>query len=124
MNLDTYRKAFIAKAAAQIMTEMLGREIAKHNIDPQPRKVDDNQRAYERVSEQAVKAACMLTDKLEEKWAYGTNTFFDPEDSVTSNIERRLDDISTALNDIKEVKQRLLSLFTEAEAAVEAEEGV
>ena len=123
MNLDTYRKAFIAKAAAQIMTEMVGREIAKVNIDPLS-KYMDNSSAYDQLSEQAVKAACMLTDKLEEKWAYGTNTFFDPEDSVTSNIERRLDDISTALNDIKEVKQRLLSLFTEAEAAVEAEEGV
>jgi len=121
MNLDTYRKAFIAKAAAQIMTEMVGREIAKVNIDPLS-KYMDNSSAYDQLSEQAVKAACMLTDKLEEKWAYGTNTFFDPEDSVTSNIERRLDDISTALNDIKEVKQRLLSLFTEAEAAAEAAE--
>ena len=121
MNLDTYRKAFIAKAAAQIMTEMVGREIAKVNIDPLS-KYMDNSSAYDQLSEQAVKAACMLTDKLEEKWAYGTNTFFDPEDSVTSNIERRLDDISTALNDIKEVKQRLLSLFTEAEAAAEEAE--
>ena len=121
MNLDTYRKAFIAKAAAQIMTEMVGREIAKVNIDPLS-KYMDNSSAYDQLSEQAVKAACMLTDKLEEKWAYGTNTFFDPEDSVTSNSERRLDDISTALNDIKEVKQRLLSLFTEAEAAAEAAE--
>jgi len=123
MNLDTYRKAFIAKAAAQIMTEMVGREIAKVNIDPLS-KYMDNSSAYDQLSDEAVKAACMLTDKLEEKWAYGTNTFFDPEDSVTSNIERRLDDISTALNDIKDVKQRLLSLFTEAEAAAEAAEEV
>lgn len=123
MNLDTYRKAFIAKAAAQIMTEMVGQEIAKAHIDPLS-KYMNNSSAYDQLSDEAVTAACMLTDKLEEKWAYGTNTFFDPEDSVTSNIERRLDDISTALNDIKELKQRLLSLFTEAEAAAEAAEEV
>lgn len=95
MFLDTYKKAFIAKAAIECMKEVVRYDLEQGEIN----NIYKGESLVDVVEWQARRAALMarkLADELEECWSDGGHTvFFDPQDqpdnvwqSVANAIER------------------------------------
>ena len=83
MYLNTTYKAFVAKAAAKLMTEMVGKAIDNGSIDLE-KSYDDNKLIYEHLTAQATCAAYELADHLNDWWGTndgGQTVFFDVQDS-------------------------------------------
>ena len=104
MFMNTTYKAFVAKAAASLYTEMVSKAIENGKISPfQGKSYNDNKDEFSFLATQAVCAAEELAKELENNWqAVGDHStvFFDVQDSPTSNIERELNEISGQLLDI------------------------
>ena len=99
MYLNTTYKAFVAQAAAKLMTEMVGqaRQAGLINLN---NSFNENESMYEHLAVQDTSAAYKLADHLNDWWEGkdGHQTvFFDVQDSPTSRIECELSDIGDKL---------------------------
>ena len=103
MYLNTTYKAFVAKAAAKLMTEMVGQRISDGYIDP-TKSFKDNEQKYEHLAIQATLAAKTLAHELQDMWVGEdrTTVFFDVQDSPTSRLENELANIAEKLEDIQD----------------------
>ena len=86
MYLNTTYKAFVAKAAAKLMTEMVSKAIDNGSIDLS-KSFNDNEHIY---------------DHLNDWWSASDHetVFFDVQDSPTSRIENELSDIADKLEQL------------------------
>lgn len=101
MYMNTTFKAFVAKAATEfmkiLMKQDLGKEDTTHITD------DLLQEQFIRNAQDAIEAASTLAHELQEWWELAGDQktiFFDVQDSLTSNIERELSEITDKLQDI------------------------
>ena len=104
MYMNTTYKAFVAKAAASLYAEMVGKVMNRETLN---QSFNDNKRMYEHMAIQATDAAEVLAKHLDDNWqAVGdkSTVFFDVQDSLTSGIERELNDITSKLADGLSVK--------------------
>lgn len=103
MYLNTTYKAFVAKAASKLMTEMVGQRIYAGYIDPTA-SFKDNEQKYEHLAIQATLAAKTLAHELQDMWVGEdqTTVFFDVQDSPTSRLENELANIAEKLEDIQD----------------------
>lgn len=98
---NTTYKAFVAETAARIAAE-ISREFAT------PRDVSllaNDEDTQHKIAVAAICVADKLAGKLEDWWqskGERKTVMFDPQDSLTSNIERALSGIEGELEDIKE----------------------
>lgn len=99
--MNTTFKAFVAKAATEfmkiLMKQDLGKEDTTHITD------DLLQEQFIRNAQDAIEAASTLAHELQEWWELAGDqktVFFDVQDSLTSNIERELSEITDKLQDI------------------------
>ena len=102
MYLNTTYKAFVAKAAAKLMTEMVGQAIENGSIDLD-KSYNDNEQMYDHLAVQATSAAYKLADHLNDWWQGndgGQTVFFDVQDSPTSRIENELSGIADKLEEL------------------------
>ena len=101
--LNTTYKAFVAKAASKLMTEMVGQRISDGYIDPTA-SFKDNEQKYEHLAIQATRAARTLAKELEDMWVGEdrTTVFFDVQDSPTSRLENELAGIGEKLEAIQD----------------------
>ena len=101
MYLHTTYKAFVAKAAAGLMQEMVADALAKGYIDNQ-KSWNENESTYEFLSWQAASAAETLAKTLSDKWNDGQTVFFDPQDSLTSRLENTVFDVAEKIQELTE----------------------
>lgn len=108
MYLNTTYKAFVAKAAAKLMAEMVGQRILDGSIDPTA-SFKDNEQKYEHLAIQATLAAKTLANELQDTWdgVDRETVFFDVQDSPTSRLENGLADIAEKLEDIQDEIKKL-----------------
>ena len=108
MYLNTTYKAFVAKAAAKLMAEMVGQRILDGSIDPTA-SFKDNEQKYEHLAIQAALAAKTLANELQDTWdgVDRETVFFDVQDSPTSRLENGLADIAEKLEDIQDEIKKL-----------------
>ena len=107
MYLNTTYKAFVAKVAAKLMTEMVGHAAKDGSINLDD-SFDNNKRMYEHLSVQATSAAYMLADHMNDWWRGndgGQTVFFDVQDSPTSRIENELAGIADKLEELIDLKR-------------------
>lgn len=107
MYMNTTYKAFVAKAAASLMQEMVGEAIAQGKIDVK-KSWNDNKQMYEHLALQARLAASALADELQEGWngVDHETVFFDVEDSLTSKLEEAVSDVAQKIEELTdEVKK-------------------
>jgi len=108
MYMNTTFKAFVAKAAAGLMQEMVADAMAKGRIDNE-KSWNDNKQTYEHLALQARLAAESLAYELQEGWEgkdHHQTVFFDVSDSPTSKLEDAIYDVSERLSDLNdEVKK-------------------
>lgn len=100
MYLNTTYKAFVAKAAASLYAEMVGKVMNKETLD---QSFNDNKHMYEHLAIQATGSAEVLAQQLDDNWhAVGdqSTVFFDPQDTPMSGIEGQLQGIVDKLDDI------------------------
>ena len=98
----TTYKAFVAKAAASLMQEMVGRAIEKNDIEVSS---DENEKMMQHIAHLSVDGAAQLAEELTDWWrAYGdkSTVMFDPQDTLMSGVENVLNDVHTALDSIDE----------------------
>jgi hypothetical protein len=106
MFMNTTFKAFVAETAARVAAELsksnnMGVGQAASNLK------DDS--LCEKIAIASVNVAEKLAFKLQEWWGCSgdhSTVMFDPQDSLTSNIERELSDIVEKLQDIEEEMER------------------
>ena len=80
MFLDTYKKAFIAKAAIECMKEVVRYDL-EHGVINNETEGDDLKNAVEWQARRASLMAEKLADELADRWHDGGHTvFFDPQD--------------------------------------------
>ena len=103
MYLNTTYKAFVAKAAAKLMTEMVGQRINAGYIDPTA-SFKDNEQKYVILAIQATYAAKALANGLIDMWVDESHDtmFFDVQDSPTSRLENELANIAEKLEAIQD----------------------
>lgn len=108
MYMNTTYKAFVAKAAAKLMAEMVGQRILDGSIDPTA-SFKDNEQKYEHLAIQATYAAKALAYGLIDMWVDENHDtmFFDVQDSPTSRLENGLADIAEKLEDIQDEIKKL-----------------
>ena len=108
MYLNTTYKAFVAKAASKLMTEMVGQGILDADIDP-TFTFEDNKQKYEHLAIQATLAAKTLANELQDMWIREdkTTVFFDVQDSPTSRLENELAGIAEKLEAIQDEIKKL-----------------
>ena len=108
MYLNTTYKAFVAKAAAKLMAEMVGQRILDGSIDPTA-SFKDNEQKYEHLAIQAALAAKTLANELQDMWdgVDRVTVFFDVQDSPTSRLENGLADIAEKLEAIQDEIKKL-----------------
>ena len=108
MYLNTTYKAFVAKAAAKLMAEMVGQRIFDGSIDPTA-SFKDNEQKYEHLAIQAALAAKTLANELQDTWdgVDRETVFFDVQDSPTSRLENGLADIAEKLEAIQDEIKKL-----------------
>ena len=108
MYMNTTYKAFVAKAAAKLMAEMVGQRILDGSIDPTA-SFKNNEEKYEHLAIQATLAAKTLANELQDMWRGEdrTTVFFDVQDSPTSRLENGLADIAEKLEDIQDEIKKL-----------------
>ena len=108
MYMNTTYKAFVAKAAAKLMAEMVGQRILDGSIDPTA-SFKNNEEKYEHLAIQATLAAKTLANELQDMWIREdkTTVFFDVQDSPTSRLENGLADIAEKLEDIQDEIKKL-----------------
>ncbi len=102
MYMNTTYKAFVAKAATELMKalmkqDFIGKEETTHFTDDQLKE------QFTRNAQDAIEAASVLAHELQEWWELAGDqktVFFDVQDSPTSNIERELSEISSQLVNI------------------------
>ena len=97
MYMHTTFKAFVAKAATEFMKEFMN-EMNTLNLTGDEMKVK-----FERYAMDAIEAASTLAEELTKWWdckGDQKTIFFDVLDSLTSNIERELSEITDKLQDI------------------------
>lgn len=102
MYLNTMYKAFVAKAAASLYAEMVGKVMNKETLE---QSFDDNKHIYEHLAIQATGAAEVLAQQLDDNWhAVGdqSTVFFDPQDTPMSGIEEELSNINKELTDLND----------------------
>lgn len=95
----TTLKVFMAKAATELMKEMVSSQLASKELDI-TKSFKDNEDMFVHMATQATFAADALAGALEDWWQTTgdhATLFFDVEDSPTSNIERELSEIAGKL---------------------------
>jgi hypothetical protein len=98
MYQNTTYKAFVAETAAKVAAEISG-AIVKNNGMKNPFDKD----IAEDISANAVLVADKLADKLDDWWQLKgehQTVMFDVQDSLTSNVEYELSDISENIGKI------------------------
>lgn len=106
MYMNTTYKAFVAKAAASLFTEMV---IKVMNDETLKGSFSNNEKMYEHLAIQSTLAADKLAGELEDWWRSKgdqSTVMFDVQDSLTSGIEAGLNDISEKLQDIEAEMER------------------
>ena len=104
MHLHATYKAFVAKTAASLFTEMVGQSIGRSDL----RMYDSfnlNEPEYKSLATHAALAAEMLADELESLWTGkdgGATAFFDVQDTPLTRCEDAIHDVSEKLENIKE----------------------
>ena len=108
MYLNTTYKAFVAKAAAKLMAEMVGQRILDGSIDPTA-SFKNNEQKYEHLAIQSILVAKTLASELQDTWdgVDRETVFFDVQDSPTSRLENGLADIAEKLEDIQDEIKKL-----------------
>lgn len=110
MYFNTIFKAFVADTAAKLYAEMVGKAIEQGKLSPfQGTSFKDNEDEFEFIANQATFAAEKLAEGLEDWWKGAGDhqtVMFDPQDSLTSNIERELSGIAEKLQDIEDEMKR------------------
>jgi hypothetical protein len=109
MYLNTTYKAFVAKAAAGLMQEMVGEAISKGKIDIK-KSWSDNEQMYKHLAVQSTLAAKALAQELNKGWTGedgGKTVFFDVHDSLTSKLEEAVGDVAQKLEDLTEEVKKL-----------------
>lgn len=102
MYMNTTFKAFVAKAATELMKtlmkqDFIGKEATTHFTDEQLKE------QFTRNAQDAIEAASTLAEELTKWWECTGDhktIFFDVQDSTTSNIERELSEIVAGLGQI------------------------
>lgn len=115
MYMNTTYKAFVAKAAAGLMQEMVADAMAKGRIDNE-KSWNDNKQMYEHLAMQATFGAEALAQFLSDNWSASGDrktVFFDPHDSSTSNLENAVGDVAQKLDDLTEVVKKLAKCLEE-----------
>lgn len=104
MHLHATYKAFVAKTAASLFTEMVGQSIGRGYL----RMYDSfnlDEPEYKSLATHAALAAEMLADELESLWTGkdgGATAFFDVQDTPLTRCEDAIHDVSEKLENIKE----------------------
>lgn len=107
MYLNTTYKAFVAKAAAGLMQEMVADALANGTIDRE-KSWDDNKGTYRHLAIQARLAATALAEELQDGWHDGHETvFFDVQDSLTSKLEEAVYDVSEKVRELADEVKNL-----------------
>lgn len=99
--MNTTFKAFVAKAATEFMKILMKQDFGKK--DTTQFTDDILQEQFIRNAQDAIEAASTLAHELQEWWELAGDQktiFFDVQDSLTSNIERELSEITDKLQDI------------------------
>ena len=97
---NTTYKAFVAKAAAGLMQEMVADAMAKGHIDNE-KSWNDNVGKYEHLAWQASCAAETLAKTLSDRWnGDGQTVFFDPQDSLTSRLENTISEVAEKIQEL------------------------
>lgn len=105
----TTYKAFVASTAAQLMTEMVSQKLFGEKINLNA-SFGENKEYYEHLTNHAIGAAAMLADRLEDYWkATGDKetVFFDPEDTLNTEIEKGLDRVVEQLDRLNDNVDKL-----------------
>ena len=76
---DTYKKAFIAKAAIECMKEVVRYDM-EHGVINNETEGEELTTATEWQAKRAALMAEKLADTLDERWDDNLTTFFDPQD--------------------------------------------
>ena len=79
MFLNTYKKAFIAKAAIECMKEIVRYDL-EHGVINDDTEGDELTTAIEWQAARASIMAGKLADALDARWIDNHTTFFDPQD--------------------------------------------
>ena len=104
MHLHATYKAFVAKTAASLFTEMVGQSIGRGYL----RTYDSfnlNEPEYKSLATHAALAAEMLANELESLWTGkdgGATAVFDVQDTPLTRLEEANYDISEKLELIRE----------------------
>ena len=94
---NTYKKEFIAKAAIELMKEVV-RTDHEHGIISDTTEGEDLTTAIEWQARRAAIMAEKLAQELDDRWHDGQTVFFDPQDPPMNGREL----IASAINDFAE----------------------
>lgn len=109
MYMNTTFKAFVAKAAAGLMQEMVADAMAKGRINNEE-PWNENKPVYKYLALQATLAAHVLAEELESNWKGmdgGQTVFFDVQDSPTSKLEEAVYDVSERVQELADEVKKL-----------------
>lgn len=107
MYLYAHEKAFVAQAAAQIAASLI--------TDENRHRMSKND--IESISHTSIELAQQLAEDLKFDWkATGdkATTFFDPDDSVYSDIVRSIDLLTSKLEELESQMTELIETVAEA----------
>lgn len=103
MHMNTTYKAFVAKAATEIMAKLVGQAAFDGSIE-MDESYEKNEQMFEHYATLSAFAAEELARTLSQNWRTvddGT-VFFDVEDTLTSGIEKSIDRIDDTLSELKD----------------------
>lgn len=109
MYMNTTFKAFVAKAAAGLMQEMVADALAKGRINSEE-SWNENGPVYKYLAYHAALAAHVLAEELESNWKGmdgGQTVFFDVQDSPTSKLEEAVYDVSEKVQELADEVKKL-----------------
>lgn len=104
MHLHATYKAFVAKTAASLFTEMVAQSIDRGDLRLLD-SVELNEPEYKFLATHAAFAAEVLANELESLWTGkdgGATAFFDVQDTPLTRCEDAIYDVSEKLENIEE----------------------
>lgn len=103
MHMNTIYKAFVAKAATEIMAKLVGQAAFEGSIE-MDESYEKNEGMYQHFSRHAAFAAEELARTLSQNWRASNDgtVFFDVEDTLTSGIEKSIDQLNDTVAELKD----------------------
>lgn len=103
MHMNTIYKAFVAKAATEIMAKLVGQAAFEGSIE-MDESYEKNEEMYQHFSRHAAFAAEELARTLSQNWRASNDgtVFFDVEDTLTSGIEKSIDQLNDTVAELKD----------------------